>query len=115
MARHLDTDTDTPLINFREIIIPSYNFSDKIHNEDFHYTRLIAGFVQDSENLRILIFTYDPKLEPLIFSDLFTNRRGHFHDIVSQSSQGTTKTREETYGKYIKLRLLNIDSRWRCH
>jgi hypothetical protein len=30
MARHLDTDTDAPPINSREIIIPSYNFPDEI-------------------------------------------------------------------------------------
>ena len=114
-ARHLDTDTDAPPINSRKIIIPSYNFPDEVHNEDFHYTRLMAGFVQDGENLRIPISTYDPELEPLIFPDLFTDGRGHFHDIVSQSSQGTTETCEETYGKYIKLRLQNIDPRWRLH
>ena len=95
-------------------MILNINFPDEIHNEDFHYTRLIAGFIQESETLWNPIFTYDLNLEPLLFPDLFTDGKGHFHD-VSNCSNPNDETRAETYGKYIKLRLMNYDPRWRLH
>ncbi|CAG8534981.1 12162_t:CDS:2 [Rhizophagus irregularis] len=72
-ARHAETDLDAPPVNTCEIIIPNYDFPDEVHNEDFHYTRLMAGFIQDSDTSRIPISTYDPNLEPLLFPDIFTD------------------------------------------
>ncbi|CAG8811386.1 5683_t:CDS:1, partial [Cetraspora pellucida] len=82
---HAHSTTDLSLVNQYDIVVPNYNFSDKVHNEDFHYTRLIAGFVQENDNLCLPISIYDPNLEPLLFSDLFTNKKGHFHDILNLS------------------------------
>ncbi|EXX69470.1 PIF1-like helicase domain-containing protein [Rhizophagus irregularis DAOM 181602=DAOM 197198] len=113
-ARHAETDLDAPPVNTCEIIIPNYDFPDEVHNEDFHYTRLMAGFIQDSDTSRIPISTYDPNLEPLLFPDIFTDGKGHFHDVLTRSPTNA-ETRDETYGKYIKLRLMNIDPRWRIH
>ena len=106
-ATHLQTDTNAPPANQHDIVVPNYDFPSEVHDEDFHYSRLMAGFVQENENLRIPISTHDPNLEPLLFPDLFTDGRGHYHDPHDE--------RTETYGKYIKLRLMNIDPRWRLH
>ncbi|PKY55820.1 hypothetical protein RhiirA4_475561 [Rhizophagus irregularis] len=113
-ARHLLNDTDAPPVNSRDIVVPNYDFPSEVYDEDFHYSRLIAGFVRDSDNLRIPISTYDPNLEPLLFPDIFTDRKGHYHDLENYSDS-VDNTRTETYGKYIKLRLMNIDPRWRLH
>ncbi|CAG8558505.1 12507_t:CDS:1 [Ambispora leptoticha] len=111
-ARH--TNSNAPAVNPHDIVILNYNFLDEIHNEDFHYTRLMAGFVQKSDNLRLPISIYDPNLEPLLFPDLFTDDKEHFHDILNQL-QSNNEMRIETYEKYIKQRLMNIDPRWRLH
>jgi len=107
---HILTDINPPPINPHDIMVPNYNFPNEVHNEDFHYSRLIVGFIQKSNTLRISIFTYDPNLKPLLFLNFFTDGRGHFHDISTQSTS-TNKTHDETYGKYIKLRLMNYDPR----
>lgn len=112
-ARHIPDEPNPPPFNTRDIVVPNYDLPDEIHNEDFHYTRLMAGFVQEADNLRIPISTYSSDLEPLLFPDLFTDGKGHFRDISNQSTN--YETRDETYGKYIKLRLMNIDPRWRLH
>jgi len=114
-ARHIQSDTTAPFVNTREIVVPNYDFPSEVHNEDFHYTRLMAGFVRESETLRIPISTHDPNLEPLTFPDLFTDGKGHFHDPENQNILSNEETRDETYGKYIKQRLMNIDPRWRLH
>uniref|UniRef100_U9URS6 Uncharacterized protein n=2 Tax=Rhizophagus irregularis TaxID=588596 RepID=U9URS6_RHIID len=113
-AYHVPTDTNAPFANSRDIVVLNYDFPSEVHDEDFHYSRLMAGFVQDSETLRIPISTYDPNLEPLLFPDLFTDGKNHYHDLKNQSDS-INNTRVETYGKYIKLRLMNIDPRWRLH
>ncbi|PKY50137.1 hypothetical protein RhiirA4_406162 [Rhizophagus irregularis] len=95
MASYTETNDDAP-INPQEIIIPNYDFPDEVHNEDFHYTRLMAGFTQQSETLRLPITTYDPNLEPLLFPDIFTDGKGHFHDILNRTSPNDV-TREETF------------------
>ena len=74
----------------------------------------MAGFIQESDTLRIPISTYDSNLEPLLFPDLFTDGRGHFHDLEN-SSDTDEETRNETYGQYIKSHLMNVDARWRLH
>ena len=82
---HIPTDPNAPPVNPRDIIVPNYDFPDEVHNEDFHYTRLMAGFVQESETLRISISTYDLNLEFLLFLDIFTDRKSYFHDITDKS------------------------------
>ena len=77
---HIESDIRALPVNPRDIIVLNYDFPDEVHNEDFHYTRLIAGFVQESDNLQIPIPIHDPNLKPLIFPDLFTDGKGHFHD-----------------------------------
>ena len=60
----------------------------------------MIGFVQEIDNLQISIFVYDSNLKLLLFSDLFTDERGHFHDTIQ--SNDNDETQEKTYRKYIK-------------
>ena len=38
-----------------DIIVPSYDFPDEIHNEDFHYSRLAIGFFHGENERQILL------------------------------------------------------------
>ena len=51
---------------------------------------------------------------PLLFPDLFPDGKGHYYDQYKTISDNNS-TAEETYGKYIKHRLLCIDPRFRLH
>ena len=84
--------------------------SSEVHNEDFHYSRLMAGFIQESDTLHIPISTYDSNLESLLFLNLFTDGREYFHDLENLPDTDE-ETRNETYGQYIKSRLMNVDAR----
>ncbi|GES95409.1 hypothetical protein GLOIN_2v1776567 [Rhizophagus clarus] len=109
IARHLQTDTSAPPVNTHDIVVPNYDFPNEVHDEDFHYSRLIAGFVQESETLRLPISTNDPNLEPLLFPDIFPDGRGHYRDVLNLSNPND-ETRDVTYGQYIKSHLTNIDA-----
>lgn len=110
-AFHLPDDNSAPPYLPNDIVVPNVNFNIEIHNEDYHYTHLMAGFVKTSDNTSLPLAINDPDLEALLFPDLFPNGKGHYHNNTSDS----TLIREETYSKYIKQRILNIDSRFRLH
>jgi len=112
-ARHSPHDQRAPAFHERETVVPAINFSTEIHNEHFHYSHLVAGFVRTSSTTLPLSFN-DPDLEPLLFPDLFPDGRGHYHDQYKDSIQNDSVT-PETYGKYIKHRLLCVDPRFRLH
>ena len=60
----------------------------------------MAEFIQEADNLRLLpIPIHDPNLEPLLFPDIFTDGRGHFHNTLEQQRE-SNETCNETYGKY---------------
>ncbi|RHZ77740.1 hypothetical protein Glove_173g25 [Diversispora epigaea] len=54
-AEHIQTDVNTPVITSHEIIIPNNNFHNEIHNEDFHYSRLMADNVETLPNAHDLL------------------------------------------------------------
>jgi hypothetical protein len=108
-ASHLPNDDSAPPYLSNDIIVPNVNFNVEIHDEDYHYTHLMAGFVKTSDNTSLPLAINDPNLEPLLFPDLFPNGKGHYHD--NSNSESTYKT----YSKYIKQQVLNIDSRFRLH
>src|SRR3989337_1442491 len=109
-ATHIPNDDTAPPTNHHDIIIPTTNLPNEVHDEDFHYSRLMAGFVQDDNNNSLPISIYDPNLEPLLFSHLFPNGKDHFHDIKEQvqSNEERLKTR-----KYAKHMILLNDHRFR--
>jgi hypothetical protein len=112
-AAHLPTDTNAPPFQQGDIILSSTDFSTEVHNEDFHYTHLMAGFVQTQNTTLPLAFD-NPDLEPLLFPDLFPDGNGHFSDQIMNTPRDDS-IKIETYGKYIKHHLLCIDSRFRLH
>jgi PIF1-like helicase/Helitron helicase-like domain at N-terminus len=112
-AMHLPSDTNAPPFQEGDIILSSADFSTEVHNEDFHYTHLMAGFVQTPTTTLPLSFD-NPDLEALIFPDIFPDGNGHFStQNINNSEDDSTKV--ETYGKYIKHRLLCADPRFRLH
>ncbi len=80
-ATHISDDDTAPLLNKRNIIVLTINLSSEVHDEDFHYSRLIAGFVQNNNNKSLPISIYDLNLEPLLFSHLFLNGKEYFYDL----------------------------------
>jgi hypothetical protein len=111
-ASHIPDDDSAPLFLQNDIVVPNSNFNIEIHNEDFHYIHLMAGFLKTPDNTLLLLSVNDSNLELLLFPDLFPDGKGHYHDIISKNNN---IIREETYSKYIKQRVLNIDSRFRLH
>ncbi|CAB4433508.1 unnamed protein product [Rhizophagus irregularis] len=112
-AMHLPSDTNAPPFQEGDIILSSADFPTEVHNEDFHYTHLMAGFVHTPTTTLPLSFD-NPDLEPLIFPDLFPDGNVHFYDQNINSSEDDS-IKIETYGKYIKHRLLCVDPRFRLH
>ena len=95
------------------LIVPNDNFPIEIHNEDYKYQHLIAGFLKTDDNdLNLPIPNYNPDIEPLLFPDLFPS--GHYHYEDSKKLL-EFKRNIDSYGKYIKLRLLCPDPRFRLH
>src|SRR6266496_2974372 len=113
-AFHIPNDDSAPPFLHNDIVVPNTNFNTEIHNEDFHYTHLMAGFVRTPENTLLPLSVNDSNLEPLLFPDLFPNGKGHYHDTISNNNNGDIVC-EETYSKYIKQRALNIDPRFRLN
>jgi DNA replication protein DnaC len=113
-AFHLSDDDTAPPFLSNDIVVPNVNFNVEIHNEDYHYSHLMAGFVRTPDNTLLPLATDDPDLEGLLFPDLFPNGKGYYHNIDHNSNTNDI-IREETYSKYIKQRTLNIDSRFRLN
>jgi hypothetical protein len=66
-AEHMPQDPTAPPVIQGDVIVPNYDFPDEIHNEDSHYSRLMAGFLQINDNNRIPISFSSPDLEALLF------------------------------------------------
>jgi hypothetical protein len=113
-ATHIPDDDNAPSFRFGDIVVPHLNFPNDVHNEDAHYTRLMAGFFRnDDDTNSIPISLNHPDLEALLFPDLFPDGHGHYQEMISNLT--SRQSRIDTYGKYIKHRLLNIDYRFRLH
>ncbi len=96
---HLSDDNSAPPYLPNDIIVPNINFNVEIHNEDYHYSHLIVGFVRTPDNTSLPLAINDPNLEALLFSDLFSDEKGYYYDNNNSDSNFTC---EETYFKYIK-------------
>jgi len=112
-AEHSNAST-IPIVYENSVILPNLDFPTEIHNEDFHYTHLMAGFVQTSDSTKLPLSFNDPELEPLLFPDIFPDGHGHYNEVKICNENGASST-SLTYGKYIKHRLLYVDSRFRLH
>ncbi|CAH1768141.1 11067_t:CDS:2, partial [Entrophospora sp. SA101] len=107
-ATHVTDDESAPPYLSRDIIIQNYNFPDEVHNEDFHYDKLISGFVQLNNNTKLPISTNHKDLEPLLFPYLFLNGKGHYYDLIKEGNNNHL-----TFGKYAKHMILLFDPRFR--
>ncbi|CAG8782540.1 26045_t:CDS:2, partial [Gigaspora rosea] len=66
------------------VIVPHQDFPTEIHDEDAHYSRLMAGFLTDNESNKIPISLNDHHLELLLFPDLYSNRHGYYYELRNQ-------------------------------
>jgi len=101
---------DSQQIRPSSIVVPPFDFDSEVHNEDYHYKRLMAGFITNPENKMLPIPYSDPNLEALIFPDLFPLGKNHFADVNGSSNR---RPMIDTYGNYAKLLLGGIDPRFR--
>ncbi|RHZ53160.1 hypothetical protein Glove_450g4 [Diversispora epigaea] len=89
---NLITDNNLPLQlspGPSDLVIQNENFDNEIHNEDYHFTHLIAGFLINPTDKELLISYKNPDLEAFLFPDLFpldnyntnlTNRSYHTYE-----------------------------------
>jgi hypothetical protein len=94
------------------IIVPNNDLPVQIHNEDYKYERLMAGFMKSNDDLTLPISYNNPDIEALLFPDIFTTGYGHYESIKHSLE---FKQNTDSYGKYVKLRMLCPDPRFRLH
>jgi hypothetical protein len=88
-------------------MVPNVNFNVKIHNEDYHYSHLMAGFIKTSDNTSLpLALVNNSNLEPLLFSDLFPDGKGHYHD---NGTSDLGLMRKETYSNILNNEYLILN------
>ena len=93
----------------QDIVISGEDFDVEVHNEDYRYERLMAGFMtSDMNETQLPISFSDSSLEALIYPDLFPLGRFHFADI--KESRPEMRYKLDTYGNYIKLAIMCPDS-----
>ena len=90
------------------IVVPPYDFDIETHNEDFHYSRLMAGFLTDPNNKELPISFFDKNIEPLLFPDLFPYGKGFY-----TYNKNTNRQFIDSLGNYAKSLLFCPDPRWR--
>ncbi|GBC40545.2 PIF1-like helicase domain-containing protein [Rhizophagus irregularis DAOM 181602=DAOM 197198] len=92
---------DQPLFNINSrpsaVILPPYELDAEIHNEDYHYNRLMAGFLTDPYNKKLPISFYDKNIEPLLFPDLFPYGKGFYIN-----DENTNRRFTDSLGNYAK-------------
>ncbi|GBC04726.1 hypothetical protein RclHR1_05830004 [Rhizophagus clarus] len=111
LSSNLSHSQEQPIFNINSrptaIVLPHYDFDTEIHNEDYHYSRLMAGFLTDPNNKELPIPFYDKNIEPLLFPDLFPYGKGFY------INEDTNRRFKDSLGNYAKSLLLCPDPRWR--
>ena len=110
-SSELFQDQEQPIFNINTrpsaVVLPPYDFDTEVHNEDYHYSRLMAGFLTDPNNKELPIPFYDKNIEPLLFPDLFPYGKGFYENDEN------TRRNIDSLGNYAKSLLLCPDPRWR--
>ncbi len=107
-----DLSSSNHSITHPKLIMPSYDFNPEIHNEDFRYNRLMAGFISNPNEKQLPISYNDKNLEGLLFPDLFPSGTGFYNDTFNSENR---QKYIDSYQKYIKRCLLSPDPRFRLH
>ncbi|CAH1766630.1 3589_t:CDS:2, partial [Entrophospora sp. SA101] len=94
------------------LVVPNNDFPIEVHEEDYRYQRLMAGFVTSNDDVTLPIQYNNPDIEALVFPDIFPAVRGHYEDVKRLLE---FRHNTDSYGKYIKLRILCPDPRFRLH
>src|SRR6266540_5538743 len=97
---HISDDYSASSFLENNIIVLTSNFNVEIHDEDFHYTHLIVGFLRTSDNILLSLFVDNLNLELLLFPDLFSNNKENYYNIIFNNNNNTIC--EKTYSKCIK-------------
>ncbi|PKY53741.1 hypothetical protein RhiirA4_472113 [Rhizophagus irregularis] len=112
LPSNLSQTQEQPIFNINSrpsaVVLPPYDFDTEIHNEDYYYSRLMAGFLTDPNNKELPIPFYDKNIEPLLFPDLFPYGKGFY-----LNDKNTNRRNIDTLGNYAKSLLLCPDPRWR--
>ncbi|CAG8833394.1 20314_t:CDS:1, partial [Gigaspora margarita] len=98
----LSTPATFPLSNIPQLVIPNNAFLPEIHNEDYRYDHLLAGTLELNNNIFPISYN-NTTLKAMLFPDLFPTGKGHYKNLKETLLTNTTS---ESYGKYIKLRML---------
>ena len=108
----ISQDQEQPIFNINlrpsAVVLPPYDLDTEIHNEDYHYSRLMAGFLTDPNNKELPIPFYDKNIEALLFPDLFPYGKGFYIN-----DENTNRRFTDSLGNYAKSLLLCPDPRWR--
>ena len=109
---NISQNQEQPLFNINSrpsaVVVPPYDFDTEIHNEDYHYSRLMAGFLTNPDNKELPIPFYDENIEPLLFPDLFPYGKGFY-----KYNENIDRRFTDSLGNYAKSLLLCPDPRWR--
>nr|CAG8647375.1 5915_t:CDS:2 [Entrophospora candida] len=83
MARLASTSvgsTTTSRINIPSLVVLNNDFPVEIHNEDYRYQRLMAGFLRTDDNFDLPIQNDNSDIEAMAFPDIFTLGCYHYED-----------------------------------
>ncbi|RHZ83458.1 hypothetical protein Glove_92g61 [Diversispora epigaea] len=96
-------------LSLSDLVIQNQDFDNEIHNENYHFSQLITGFLTNSIDKELPISYNDPNLEALLFLDLFSLGKGHYKN---QRSLHEYCINIDTYSSYIRLHYTCPDPRF---
>ncbi|CAH1767589.1 9532_t:CDS:2, partial [Entrophospora sp. SA101] len=103
MARLASTSvglTTSLINNIHSLVVPNNDFPVEIHNEDYRYQSLMAGFLKTDDNFDLPIQNDNRDIEAMVFPGIFTLGCYHYEDCKRLLE---FKQSVDSYGKYIKL------------
>ncbi|CAJ0631113.1 16096_t:CDS:2 [Entrophospora sp. SA101] len=67
------------------LVVPNDEFLVQIHDEDYQYESLMAGFIVSSGDVALPIQSNNPGIKALLFPDLFPTGCGHYEYVKKLS------------------------------
>ena len=80
-AEHSNLSPDILPVYENSVVLPNLDFPIEIHNEDFHYTRLMPALFkhQIRQNYRYLLVIQN--LNHFLFPNIFPDGHGHYNEV----------------------------------